>query len=127
MNIQDFNRLVDERIEKIRSVLSKKAEEYATEDRLHNFKVAAKTLGVTSERALIGIYIKHFVSVLDLVDWIDNTPEKITSEIVDEKIGDSINYHILLEGLLRERIENMKDIDMNIKLPPFGTYLVKKK
>jgi len=36
-----FDKLLERRIELIKSVLSSKGEEYGTSDRLHNFKVAA--------------------------------------------------------------------------------------
>jgi len=83
-----------------------KAEEYATDgDRYHNFNVAGKILGATPERALIGMWMKHLVSVLDLVEWIDFRPEKLNEEIINEKIGDAINYLILLEGMLNRRVK----------------------
>lgn len=98
-----FEKVLDERINKIITTLRKKAKEYAREDRLHNFKVAARRLGVTPERALLGMKEKHEVSVLDIIDDIDKGIRP-TKALIDEKIGDSINYSILLEALLLERI-----------------------
>ena len=99
-----FDQIVQNRIGKIQSILIDKAKEYATlTDRYHNFNVAGKILGTTPERALIGMWMKHLVSVLDLVEWLDFQPEKLTEEIIDEKIGDAINYLILLEGMLQSR------------------------
>ena len=96
-----FERLVERRITKIRSTLMRKAKEYASDkDRFHNFKVAALMNTTTPEKALKGMMLKHEVSVLDMI----NSPEKVTKEMVDEKIGDNINYLILLEGLLKEKI-----------------------
>ena len=42
MNTNDFNAIIREQIERCENTLCQKAEEYATEDRLHNFKVAAE-------------------------------------------------------------------------------------
>jgi hypothetical protein len=99
MNTTDFNTLVDARIEKIRATLKKKAGEYAqNDDRLYNFRKAAAVDGETPARALWGMAKKHLVSVMDLKDGLlPSTPE-----MVDEKIGDMINYLILLEAVLLE-------------------------
>ena len=97
-----FDQIRERRIELIRYVLNSKKEEYAKGDtnRYHNFDRASRILEVSPPRALIGMFVKHLVSVLDIVDNYDkgNFP---TEELVDEKIGDAINYLILLEGLLK--------------------------
>ena len=103
----DFNEVVSERIQQIESVLKSKADEYASgSDRFHNFNVAARVEGTTPEKALKGMMMKHIVSVFDLIDWVDSplNRKKITPAIINEKIGDNINYLILLEGLLRKRV-----------------------
>lgn len=99
MTNDTFNQIVSERIKKIQIVLSAKSKQYALSgDRLHNFKVAARLLKTTPEQALWGIAVKHLVSVEDLVmGRLDPT-----QEIVDEKIGDMINYLVLLEAVLTE-------------------------
>ena len=101
-----FTDVVESRIEKTRKVLIKKEEEYArSDDRYHNFKVAGRVLDCSPERALLGMLIKHFVSVVDIIDSLDNYDKPLVLHVVDEKIGDSINYLILLEGMLRNRME----------------------
>ena len=101
----DFNDIVEHRIEQIRTVLTQKAMEYATDqDRWHNFNRAGEILGISPERALVGMMAKHFVSVLDLVTWAETCPEKLNDAIIDEKIGNNCNYLLLLEGLLKKRI-----------------------
>lgn len=98
----EFDTLLERRLNRTRSVLASKAKEYAAgEDRLHNFHVAGRVLGTCPEAALLGFLTKHLVSVLDMVGAL---PEKTPSpEIVDEKIGDCINYFVLLEALFAER------------------------
>lgn len=110
MNAATFNALVESRLEKVKSILLKKAEEYATDDdRFHNFKVAARA-GVeetSPEDALWGMALKHHVSVMDMIR--DSKSGKASSaSMINEKIGDLINYLILLEGLLIERSEAKK-------------------
>ena len=103
----NFNTIVKERCEKILAILSKKAEEYAKDDdRFHNFNIAARMADTTPEKALKGMMLKHEVSVMDLIEWADTQPEKLTDEIIDEKIGDNINYLILLEGMLKKRVRS---------------------
>ena len=101
MNAEQFNKIVDARCDKIKATLTKKAGEYASDtDRFHNFTVAARMIDTTPEKALKGMMLKHEVSVMDLIEWADVAPEKLTEALIDEKIGDNINYLLLLEGLL---------------------------
>lgn len=106
MTEQQFEKHVDERIEKIIEVLQIKVKEYSKNDNpFHNFDRAAAMNGCTPERALMGMLAKHQISVLDLVDDIDQG--KLPSDaLVSEKIGDHINYLILLEGLIYRRLDN---------------------
>src|SRR3990170_6357899 len=99
MERKAFDALVEERIKKIRSVLEGKGKEYATdEDSLHNFKRAAELLDSTPEEALLGMLAKHLVSVIDIVKDrtylppVLHTSPQVAFDMIDEKIGDSINY-----------------------------------
>jgi hypothetical protein len=83
-------------------VLTAKAAEYATDDRLHNFKAAADLERVTPVEALGGMMAKHTISVYDLIhDYGDG--KEIPLELWSEKITDSINYLFLLWALLNEK------------------------
>jgi len=94
-----FDAILENRLLKISGVLGQKAKEYALGgDRLHNFKTAAALLQTTQAKALWGIAAKHLVSVADLVEG--RLPP--TEYFVNEKIGDLINYLILLEAVLLE-------------------------
>ncbi|MRS02022.1 hypothetical protein EG832_02135 [bacterium] len=100
MNFEDFGKLLQARLQRTEKVLSGKAKEYSMNgDRLHNFKVAARITGETPEKALFGMFLKHLVSIMDIID----KPGSATPEQTDEKIGDAINYLILLEAMLSER------------------------
>jgi hypothetical protein len=100
MNNEQFNLIVENRIQLIKTVLGNKAKEYAIGDRLYNFKRAAEILRCTPQKALIGMFMKHLVSVLDLSEG-STIP---TDYLINEKIGDAINYLILLEATLKETL-----------------------
>ena len=114
MNVADFNVMLKERIEATERVLASKNKEYASDkDKLHNFKRAGDMLRQVPEQALVGMWTKHIISLLDIVDNINKDEELalvqiclgggLTKEMLEEKIGDAINYLILLEALIKER------------------------
>lgn len=98
MNTTTFERLFEEQVNRSRSILVSKAKEYATEDRLHNFKVAATLEGKTPEQALAGMMAKHTVSIYDMAESGRTYP----IELWQEKITDHINYLFLLNAIVRE-------------------------
>jgi len=101
-----FDDVVKERTESIKSVLISKAKEYASDDsRFYNFEEAGRMKGETAEKALYGMQAKHLVSVKKIIDDIENNNKYPSIELLNEKIGDSINYFILLEGLIKSKIQ----------------------
>ena len=98
MTTTDFERIFEQQVERSRSVLVSKAKEYATLDRLHNFKVAASLEGKTPEQALAGMMAKHTVSVYDMAE----SGLAYPIELWQEKITDHINYLFLLNAIVRE-------------------------
>lgn len=109
MQAEQFKNVINNRIETCKSVLCSKAEEYATDDRLHNFKVAGELQKCTPVKALGGMMSKHTVSVYDLIEGYEQGKE-ISPKMWSEKIGDSINYLLLLTALLEED----KNVDKEI-------------
>lgn len=103
MNSIEFDKIVEERCTKIKYVLSEKAVEYASDtDRLHNFNRGAKISGQSREKTLWGFALKHYISFLDILDNIDKGV--IAQDyVVDEKIGDLINYLVLVEACIKDR------------------------
>lgn len=103
MTPERFKYLHEQLMEHCSDTLIAKNEEYSRNgDRLWNFKRAAIIRGVDPECALMGMKVKHDVSVDDLVD--NAIKGKLpTEEVLLEKIGDSINYLALLFGLIMER------------------------
>ena len=117
MTEQEFDALVQRRLDLTREVLITKGKEYRrNSDPLHNFNVASKLNNTTREKALWGFATKHLVSFLDMLDDIEKNklPKK---EYVDEKIGDLINYLILCEASIKDRMINdsmsLFDVVMN--------------
>lgn len=104
MNAEDFNKIIHEQISRCEATLCKKADEYATEDRLHNFKVAAGIQNCLPTTALGGMMAKHTVSVYDMIRGLEEG-KSYPLELWDEKIGDSINYLLLLAAAVRENDE----------------------
>ena len=105
MNHEDFNKLVTERLKQCSSVLIKKNNEYSSaDDRLHNFKKAARMKGQDAIQALDGMWLKHRVSIDDIVERMSTDPFYVPDiSTVAEKFGDNINYTLLLEGLIEDR------------------------
>lgn len=97
MNQSDFETLLAERIDKIRSLLKSKSKEYSNEDdKLKNFKNGCKISGQTPKAYLWSLAVKHIECIKEIA--LDNLSE----EYADEKIGDAINYLILLEATIKE-------------------------
>jgi hypothetical protein len=127
----NFKEILERRLRLTREVLGSKEKEYANNtDRFHNFHVIAGILECTPAEALIGPMSKHIFSVIDILvaqefdPWLFENmikhinkrikrlerqssmkSQNLTIKYIDEKIGDTINYLILLEGLLHGKIE----------------------
>jgi hypothetical protein len=104
MTREEFSKRVEKRIDLVRQTLLTKHKEYAADDNVfRNFDEAAGGLSLhsTSAEVLWSYMTKHLVSIKDIVS--DNVP--VNNAIVSEKIGDVINYLILLEAMLNEKGE----------------------
>jgi len=96
MQTDRFEQIVTEQTERCMDILTNKAKEYATEDRLHNFKIAAIMQDITPSQALAGMLAKHTVSIYDMCNSGDGFP----IEVWNEKITDHMNYLYLLRALI---------------------------
>ena len=101
MTSDKFTEVIADRINKCLDTLWVKADEHATSDRLHNFKVAGEIQNCTPIKALAGMMCKHTVSVYDLINDFESG-KNVPAELWNEKIGDSINYLLLLTALIEE-------------------------
>ncbi len=101
MKADVFEKLVRKRLNHCLKTLTLKGDEYSRNgDRLWNFKRAAAIQGTTPEKALLGMLAKHWVSLMDMLE----SPETVSEEMLNEKIDDNINYMLLSEGLITERM-----------------------
>ena len=105
MNTKRFNEVVAAQIKLSTDILCVKAGEYATDDRLHNFKVAAELQGCSPKEALAGMMAKHTVSVYDLCCL----SRAASIEMWSEKITDSINYLLLLRAVIQEEMDEREN------------------
>jgi len=100
---QEFDELVERRLGLIRATLVSKGREYASStDRLHNFNRGALVQGISPAACLRGYMTKHLVSVLDIIEAVEDHEGGYVppAELIDEKLGDLINYCVLLEAVL---------------------------
>lgn len=106
MNAQEFEKCFESRVDLCRRVLIGKGTEYARgKDRLHNFNACAEVEGCLPERALQGMLIKHWQSIRDMIDDLDNGIYH-HMPMWEEKIGDALNYLFILRALIEERHKN---------------------
>ena len=123
MDSQRFNKVIEKRIEQCKAVLCNKQEEYASDcDRLHNFKVAATIEHCSPISALAGMMVKHTVSVYDLISEYEQG-KAISRDMWDEKIGDSINYLLLLTALIDENQASEDSSEDDVVVPNLEDYL----
>ncbi len=104
MKREAFHHLVEHRIVVCQSILEDRAGQYATGDRLWNFKRAANTLGQPVPMTVVGMMSKHLVSVLDMAQGI----RVFTESDIHEKFTDLHNYLYLLEATLAEALEQQE-------------------
>lgn len=103
MDSKKFNTITNNRIEKCLDVLVRKSEEYSPDtDKLHNFKAASGMLGISQAEALWGMAAKHIISISDMV----KNSKNYSLEVWEEKIGDALNYLLLLNAIVEEENES---------------------
>lgn len=99
MNHQTFKQVMESRFKSISAVLDSKAKEYSTDvDRLHNFKNLAAFMEITPLQACFHLLMKNFIALKDTVAQDKDVDEAYW----EEKLGDTINYLILLDALWKE-------------------------
>lgn len=122
MTNTEFSKAVSDEIDYCKSLLIKKGLEYAFDatssetdlqaawsgisanDRLASFKKVAALTGTTPKIALLGMMMKHIVSVSDMC--MDNN--LYTLEKWREKLTDSINYFLILYAMIYEETEDCR-------------------
>ena len=98
-----FEKELASTIESIQKTLGQKGKEYSTNvDKFHSFNEGAKILGCIPEKCLDAYMTKHLVSYRDMLNRLQNG-EIPSNELIDEKLGDIINYFILQKIQLKKR------------------------
>lgn len=116
MNQAQFSKILEAQIDRCTQVLAVKANEYSTEDRLHNFRTAAQLQGVTLRQAAAGMMAKHTVSLYDMCA----NPDPFSAEYWEEKITDHINYLLLLRAIIHEEADHHPPTEDSIPLFSMG-------
>lgn len=91
--------------------LDSKGGEYATEDRLHNFKAIAHRTGQTPMQVCYSLMDKHLVALADKIF----SEEPMSKEFFDEKTGDPYNYIVLLRALYEDEQKEILQVQKQIK------------
>ena len=99
MKRDKFEILLGKVFSRTTNVLTKKSKEYATDkDVFQSFKNGTGfSFHNEAEKVAYEYLCKHLESIKTMLSDLNNNPP-------DEKIGDAINYLIIIEGLLKERI-----------------------
>jgi hypothetical protein len=98
MTLTEQIEFFDEFVNKMRTTLLSKGDDYASEDRLSNFKVAANLVGTTPEKialTMLGIKLARLSVLLN-----GKTPK---NESIEDSVMDGANYFVLLAMLLDKK------------------------
>jgi len=102
MKTKEFDEMLKRRIEEMKRVLPSKAVEYASEDnRLEDFETISRISGLSVGDVWKVLQAKHLASIYKMLDG----KLEITQAMIDEKVGDSTNYHPLVEAILTDMLK----------------------
>ena len=110
MDQDQFNELTEKLLTACKDALGMKAGEYAREgDRLHNFYAAARKRNQHPLDSLLGMQVKHRVSIDDICEDIVKHGKFPIDEMMLEKFKDDINYNLLAFALIHELREKARE------------------
>lgn len=70
-------------------------------DKFYNFKRVGQIRNISTIAALDGMFNKHLISVIDMID--DAKAGILPSQkLINDKVTDTINYLLLFEGITNE-------------------------
>jgi hypothetical protein len=109
--------VVQRRVQLIKDVLQSKNEEYAGQDDV--FKAFTESLPLsfhdTKQAVAWEFMVKHLQSIKLIIEERAKTGKIPDEKLLEEKIGDAINYLILIEGMFKEEILPAKVEDARLK------------
>lgn len=102
---EKFEKVVNETLQQIKSILLEKGKEYRRNNNpFHNFEEGAKRTGLSREKVLDGMLLKHEISISDITNDID-FGKLPTESTVNEKFNDNIIYLIIKKASILDRID----------------------
>lgn len=104
MTNEEFTILCQNLDKHVHSLLFSKAKEYATEDRLFNFRQATSILGTNPARVALMYQTKHYASLAKITQELDQGVRP-SPALIREKVGDLIAYSYLIYACLMEQAE----------------------
>ena len=124
MTEQEFDTVVSERLEKTKIILIEKGKHYRrNQNPMHNFDIGANMTGQSREKVLYGFMLKHLISFQDIINDLDS--HKLpTVETLEEKIGDLVNYLILAEASIKDKLFKASSLTCE-SVPKFSKELLK--
>lgn len=103
MNTQDLDAIVRSTFDSVNKLLIVKGGEYAnSEDRLANFKRGAALTGCTPLQVLFVYMSKHYDGVASFVKTSAAGEARPSSEPIEGRLDDLINYCLLAKALIGE-------------------------
>ena len=96
----EFNNTMLDLLEKVKNIMSSKGNQYNENptDRFDQFKKASTLTKISPVRTLYGMWVKHIISLSDMI----SSEKQYPRELWEEKIIDNINYLLLLAGAIEE-------------------------
>lgn len=120
---EEFDKLVNSRIEETKHLLLVKAKEYArNNDPLHNFNKTSLRNSECPAQSLHGMLSKHLTSYFDMLNDVKDDISIGNSQI-KEKFGDIIVYFMLQEILFLSINENKRNTKHGLELLEKTGYL----
>jgi hypothetical protein len=114
---QFVEEVVQRRVQLIKDVLETKNSEYADKDDV--FKAFTESLPLsfhdTKQAVAWEFMVKHLQSIKMIIETRAKTGHIPDEKMLEEKIGDAINYLILIEGMFKEDMLPAKLVESKIK------------
>jgi hypothetical protein len=107
MNLEEQEIHFDEITLKMESILFKKGNDYANEDRLSNFKLAGTICGMSAELNCLNLIATKVARLGVLLQHKGLPPN---NESIRDSVLDLANYAILLDMILGEKQQDIDDI-----------------
>ena len=113
MTTKDFMELVVKpRLEYCKGLLegTKNIEYTRNDDKFFSFKEAGRIRNKTKWEAIDMMWMKHVVSVFDILNDIQQKNKFPNNYTIQEKFGDMINYLLIMEGMIMEGKEEEEEL-----------------